>query len=75
MIGVYFKTDRLPVMFLLYIAITAMTRYLVVDIEKMAVEHLLIATGSVLLLTLCVLIVQFAEAKFSVSNEPKVTEH
>lgn len=75
MIGVYFKTDRLPVMFLLYIAITAMTRYLVVDIEKMSVEHLLIVTGSVLLLTLCVLIVQFAEAKFSVSNEPKVTEH
>jgi phosphate starvation-inducible membrane PsiE len=75
MIGVYFKTDRLPVMFLLYIAITAMTRYLVVDIEKMSVENLLIVTGSVLLLTLCVLIVQFAESKYSVSNEPKVTEH
>ena len=33
MVGIYFKTDRLPVLFLLYIAITAMTRFLAVDIK------------------------------------------
>ena len=31
MVGIYFKTDRLPVLFLLYIAITAMTRFIAVD--------------------------------------------
>jgi phosphate starvation-inducible membrane PsiE len=27
-VGIYFKTDRLPVLFLLYVAITALTRFL-----------------------------------------------
>jgi protein PsiE len=75
MIGVYFKTDRLPVLFLLYVAITAMTRFLVVDVEQLTVENLLFVTGALLMLTLCVLIVQFAEARFSVTHEPRVTEH
>ena len=75
MIGVYFKTDRLPVLFLLYVASTAMTRFLVVDIEEMSVDNLLIITGAVLMLTLSVLLVQFAEAKLTVSEEPQVTEH
>ena len=28
MVGIYFKTDRLPVLFLVYVAITALTRFL-----------------------------------------------
>jgi phosphate starvation-inducible membrane PsiE len=75
MIGVYFKTDRLPVLFLLYVAITAMTRFLVVDIEQLAVENLLIITGAILLLTLSVLIVHIADSRFTTVSEPKVTEH
>ena len=31
MVGIYFKTHRLPVVFLIYIAITALTRVLTVD--------------------------------------------
>lgn len=34
MIGIYFKTHRLPVQFLIYIAITALTRHLVIDVQK-----------------------------------------
>ncbi|MNC88109.1 phosphate-starvation-inducible protein PsiE [compost metagenome] len=75
MVGVYFRTDRLPVLFLLYVAITAMTRFLVVDIDDLSVDNLLIVTGAVLMLTLCVLILQFAEAKFTADEEPQVTEH
>src|SRR4051812_41689224 len=37
MVGIYFKTDQLPVLFLLYIAITALTRFLVVDIKDLPV--------------------------------------
>ena len=33
MVGIYFKTRRLPVRFLIYIAITALTRMLTVDIK------------------------------------------
>ena len=75
MVGVYFRTDRLPVLFLLYVAITAMTRFLVVDIDNLSVDKLLIVTGAVLMLTLSVLILQIAEAKFTAAQEPQVTEH
>jgi phosphate starvation-inducible membrane PsiE len=75
MVGVYFRTDRLPVLFLLYVAITAMTRFLVVDIDDLSVDNLLIVTGAVLMLTLCVLILQFAEAKYTAAQEPQATEH
>ena len=34
MIGIYFKTHHLPVQFLIYIAITALARHLVIDMQK-----------------------------------------
>ncbi|MGB1109143.1 MAG: phosphate-starvation-inducible protein PsiE, partial [Gammaproteobacteria bacterium] len=36
MIGIYFKTHRLPVQFLIYIAITALSRHLVIDVQKVS---------------------------------------
>src|SRR6266851_5275926 len=71
MVGIYFKTDRLPVLFLLYIAITAMTRFLAVDVKALPIESLLVVTGSILVLTLAVLVLQFAMSKFTISNERK----
>ena len=71
MVGIYFKTDRLPVLFLLYIAITAMTRFLAVDVKALPIESLLVVTGSILVLTLAVLVLQVAMSKFTISNERK----
>ena len=68
MVGIYFKTDRLPVLFLLYIAITAMTRFLAVDVKDLAIESILIVTWSILVLTLAVLVLQIAAAKFTTST-------
>ena len=65
MVGVYFKTDRLPVLFLLYIAITALTRFLAIDIKTLSMESVIIVTGSIFVLTLAVLVVQIATSKFS----------
>ena len=73
MVGIYFKTDRLPVLFLLYIAITAMTRFLAVDVKDLAIESILIVTGSILVLTLAVLVLQIAAAKFTTSTERRGT--
>ncbi len=36
MIGIYFKTHRLPVQFLIFIAITALSRHLVIDVQKVS---------------------------------------
>jgi len=36
MVGIYFKTKRLPVEFLIFIAITALSRHLVIDVQKVS---------------------------------------
>lgn len=64
MVGIYFKTKRLPVRFLLYIAITALTRVLAIDIKTMSDERMLIISLSILLLTLSVLVVRFGSDRF-----------
>lgn len=64
MVGIYFKTKRLPVRFLLYIAITALTRVLAVDIKTMSDERMLMITLSILLLTLSVLAIRFGSDRF-----------
>src|SRR5262247_1909815 len=66
MVGIYFKTTRLPVRYLIYIAITALARVL---IEIVSAEHrtgtdLLIVSGAILVLSFAVLVLQFASYKF-----------
>jgi protein PsiE len=69
MVGIYFKTERLPVLFLLYVAITALTRFLAVDSKTLPIESLLIVTGSILVLTLAAMVLQIATSKFTISNQ------
>ena len=69
MVGIYFKTDRLPVLFLLYIAITALTRFLVVDIKDLPVTSLLVGTGSILVLAFAALVLQIAASRFATAAE------
>ena len=68
-IGIYFRTDRLPVLFLLYVAITAHTRFLAIDIKDLSVERVLVVTGSIFVLTLAVLAVQIAASRFAAAPE------
>ncbi len=68
MVGIYFKTHRLPVQFLIYIAITALSRHLVIDVQKVSDEfhlHLLIIIAiAILILSLAVLILTVTTKKF-----------
>lgn len=66
MVGIYFKTSRLPVRYLIYIAITALSRILV---EVVGAEHrtgtdLLIVSGAILMLSLAVLVLRFGSHRF-----------
>jgi protein PsiE len=70
-VGIYFKTDRLPVLFLLYVAITALTRFLAIDVKDLSIESVLAVTGSIFVLTLAVLVVQIASSRFATSSEVK----
>lgn len=70
MVGIYFKTNHLPIRFLLYIAITALTRYLIGDVShhKTPDAGLLYLCGGIFLLALSVLAVRFASYKFPSSK-------
>lgn len=68
MVGIYFKTHRLPVQYLIYIAITALARHLVIDVQDIKSDfHLyliLVVVVSVVLLSLAVLIFAYSAKKF-----------
>ncbi len=66
MVGIYFKTNHMPVRFLIYVAITALTRLLISDIQHdhKADMDLVIITGSILILALAILIVRYASWTF-----------
>jgi protein PsiE len=70
-VGIYFKTDRLPVLFLLYVAITALTRFLAIDVKDLSIQSVLAVTGSILVLTLAALVVQITTSRFSSPSEDK----
>jgi phosphate starvation-inducible membrane PsiE len=65
MVGIYFKTKRLPVRYLIYIAITALTRVLAVDAKTMSDMHLLAVTAAILLLSIAVLVLRFGSARYA----------
>jgi len=66
MVGIYFKTNHMPVRFLIYVGITGLTRLLVGDI---AIHHTLdwgivMVSGSILLLAFANLVVRYGSARF-----------
>lgn len=66
MVGIYFKTNHMPVRFLLYVALTALTRLLISDVQAhdrpdMGVVYV---TGAILLLAFATLIIRFGSSKF-----------
>jgi len=66
MVGIYFKTNHMPVRFLLYIAITALTRHMidVMSHSPINVIEMIAVAGSTLIIALSVLIVRFTSARF-----------
>jgi len=72
MVGIYFKTTRMPVRFLIYVAITALTRLLLEDIQMQHKPDLgiLIIAGAILLLALANLVVRYGSARFPSGARP-----
>ncbi|UOA10218.1 phosphate-starvation-inducible protein PsiE [Methylobacter sp. S3L5C] len=68
MVGTYFKTRRLPVQFLIYIAITALSRHLVIDVQKVADSFhlylLLSITVAIALLSIAILILSYTAKNY-----------
>src|ERR1700741_2320597 len=74
MVGIYFKTTRLPVRYLIYIAMTVLGRDLI-EIggagPKTGIDILVMA-GAILLLSLALLILRFASHKDDLSDKPSL---
>ena len=66
MVGIYFKTNHMPVRFLIYVAMTALTRLLIADVQA---HHrpdigLVLVSGGILLLALATLVIRYGSFKF-----------
>ena len=66
MVGIYFKTTHMPIRFLVYVAVTALTRMLLGDIQA---NHepgygILLISGAILLLALATLVFRFGSSRF-----------
>lgn len=73
MVGIYFKTSRMPVRFLIYVAITALTRLL---IEVISTTHeanltVIIITLAILLLGFAELVLRFGSVKYAIAQGPE----
>jgi protein PsiE len=71
MVGIYFKTNHMPVRYLIYVAITALTRMLIeiVSNTQNLHEEILLVVGGIVLLSLAVLILRFGSYKYRYGHE------
>lgn len=66
MVGIYFKTNHMPVRFLLYVAITALTRLLIsfINVQHELDIRILTTTGGIVLLAFAVLVLRYGSFTF-----------
>jgi len=64
MVGLYYRSGKLPVRSPLYIGMVALARYLILDLKTMDDLRMFAVTGSILILALAVLLVRFGHVRF-----------
>lgn len=66
MVGIYFKTNHMPVRFLIYVAITALTRLLIMEVQQHQKPDLSViyVTGAILILALAALVIRYGSHTF-----------
>lgn len=74
MVGLYYGTGKLPVRFPLYIGMVALARYLILDMKSMDDWRMLAVTGSILMLTLAVLLIRFGHLRYPYPGEDQAAE-
>jgi phosphate starvation-inducible membrane PsiE len=66
MVGIYFKTNHMPVRFLIYVAMTALTRMLISDVQAHHKPDLgvIYVTAAILILAVATLVIRIGSARF-----------
>ena len=75
MLGIYFKTNHMPVRFLLYVGITALTRHMIGYVQKESIPDvgILILAGGTLILALAVFVIRYASFHFSTPDHKELS--
>ncbi|MFZ1387436.1 MAG: phosphate-starvation-inducible PsiE family protein [Thiolinea sp.] len=69
MVGIFFRTHRLPVIFLLFISMTALTRYLAIDLKTLDDHKILTIVSAILLLAIAAFVLRVGEARYASPHE------
>ena len=66
MVGIYFRTNHMPVRFLLYVGITALTRHMIGFVQEKAAadQGVVILAAATLILALAVFVIRFTSNRF-----------
>jgi len=66
MVGIYFTTNHMPVRFLIYVSITALTRLLILDIQHNHTPNpgILLVSGGILMLAVAALVIRYGSYRF-----------
>jgi protein PsiE len=66
MVGIYFKTNHMPVRYLIYVAITALTRMLIghISVNHVPDAGVLYISGAILILALTTLVIRYGSFKY-----------
>lgn len=73
MVGIYFKTNRMPVRFLIYVAITALTRLLIeiINVTHEASLGVVVVSGAILLLAIAEIVLRYGTARLPLQEGPE----
>ncbi len=72
MTGIYFKTHKMPVVFLIFIAITAITRFLVIDMKSLVAHdklNVIVMVLAILVLAISAGVLKYTENKYQSDND------
>jgi protein PsiE len=74
MVGIYFRTNHMPVRFLLYVGITALTRHLIgfVQHEEIADIGVLVLASAILILAFAVFVIRYASNRFPAPTDGEI---
>jgi phosphate starvation-inducible membrane PsiE len=76
MVGIYFRTKHMPVRFLIYVGITALTRHMIVYVQHESAPDIgiLYMAGGTLILAVAVLIIRYASHHYPSRSGVEATE-
>ena len=76
MVGIYFRTRHMPVRFLIYVGITALTRHMIVFVQNEAAPDfgILMMSGGTLILSFAVLCIRYASHHYPSRSGVEATE-